>query len=503
MTASRVLLSIALASFAFLFMPSVVAKDDDPPYELVEIRDRDGKEIYRTAWGRGGRVGFFRDVDADGVTEFVALTENRRDLELSVLELDTDVPRLSFLVGENEAAGLYALNLDADDQLEYIVGYGSKLQDRVKRTLIQFASALGTLSMGWTAGNYQYYYMISTGVNVDVRHIKAVDDNGSVLWDRDLSSAGENWTNPRFKWVASHAGDRGGTVLVTDDAANILHGLSAETGTTIWSRELRGDVRASRRQFQPLTDGERELPVLFSENQVLVLDPISGDPVLDTSLERNIASLPSWQIFDTQRGPAFLTYGDERGDLEMLSLESGAVLWTHTMERVQEVLPLAGGQRLVAVWEQGVDILDADGTLIANRIAPGEIKRRSTPVFADLDGDDSLELLYVSDRKSVIAWRPETDEHLWTGSASSGMLGAANPAQIYESFYDLDADGWLDVPAMKPSGAGIWLSGKTGEPLVEVGNGSLDPIVGDFDGNGAVEMFWAKKWYDVVPAEAD
>jgi hypothetical protein len=114
-----------------------------------------------------------------------------------------------------------------------------------------------------------------------------------------------------------------------------------------------------------------------------------------------------------------------------------------------------------------------------------------------------MELLFVSDKKSIIAWRPEGDQHLWTGSASSGMLGAANPAQIYDSFFDLDGDGWLDVPARKPSGAGVWLSGRTGEDLAAVGNGTTDPIVGDFDNNGVTEVFWAKKWFEIVPADPD
>lgn len=495
--ATSTLLSVLIS------LPTAIA-DDDTPYQLVEIRDRDGKEIYRTAWGRGGRVGYFRDVDADGVQEFVALSESRRDLELSVLEMDTDVPRLNIVVGENEAAGLYTLNLDEDPALEFIVGYGSKLQDRVRRTLIQFASALGTMSMGWTAGNTQYFYMVSTGVNVDVRHIRAIDDDGSILWDRDFSADGENWNNPRFKWVASDPDGRGGTVLMTDDDPNELRGLSAENGSTIWNLALRGNERAARRQFQPLTDGQRELPVLFAANEILVLDPLTGEAVLDTSLERSIASLPSWQIYDTGSGPAFLAYGGERGELEMLSLDTGEVLWTHSMERVEEVLPVAGGTRLMAVWEEGVDILDAAGGLVANRVAPAEINRRTTPVFADLDSDGAMELLFASDRKTIVAWQPDTDEHLWSGSASSGMLGAANPVQIYESFYDIDDDGWLDVPAKKPSGAGVWLSGRTGEALMEVGNGSLDPIVGDFDGSGDVEVFWAKKWYEIVPtAEAD
>lgn len=492
--------ALALTVAISLSLSPARAKDEEP-FELSEIRDRDGKEIYKTLWGRGGRVGFFRDVDADGRDEFVSLTEDGRDLEFSIFELDTDEPRLSFVAGENEAAGLYALNLDDDEQLEYIVGYGSKLQDRVKSVLISFATSFATLNAGWTIHGQQYYYTYATGVNVDLRHVKAFDDDGTLLWDRDLSSSGENWSNPRFKWVANDPDGRGGTILLTDDGENALFGVSAEDGSTVWTLPLAGSANASRRDFRPLTDGTRDLPVLFSADSILVLDPMLGDPILDTTLTRRIASLPSWQIFQTTSGPGFLAYGEDRSELEMLSLNTGEVLWSYSMERVREVLPLAANSRLMAIWEEGVHILDADGQLIADRVAPGEIKKRSTPVYTDLEGDGSMELLFVSDRKSVIAWRPETDEHLWTGTASSGMVGAANPAQIYESFFDMDGDGWLDVAVRKPSGAGGWLSGRTGETLTSVGNGSTNPVVGDFDGNGEAEILWARKWYEVVPAE--
>lgn len=494
-------LTLVGALLCFSFWQSATAKDDPEPFELLEIKGRQTKEITKAAYGRGGRIGIFRDVDADGQQEFVALTEDGSDLGLSVLELDTDAPRLEFVVGENEAAGLYAVNLDDDDQLEYVVAYGSRLQDRVKRTLIQFASALGTLSAGWSIMGNQVYFMASTGVNVDVRHVKALDDDGSLIWDRALGSDGENWTNPRIKWVASYPGGRGATILMTDDGPNAFIGLSAEDGSTIWSRSLRGNARAAGREFQPLTDGERELPVMFAEGEVLVFDAITGEPVLETTIETRLVTLPSSQIFNVDGERGFLTYGDDRSELQMVSLRDGEILWRHAMERVNDVLPLAEGTRLMAVTEEGVQILGADGTVIADRIAPGEIKKRTAPVYVDLDEDGTMELLFVSDKKSVIAWRPETDEQLWTGSVSSGMLGAANPAEIFDSFLDIDDDGWLDIPARKPSGAGVWLSGRTGEALLSVGNGSMNPIVGDFDGNGTTEVFWVKKWYEIVAAE--
>lgn len=41
----------------------------------------------------------------------------------------------------------------------------------------------------------------------------------------------------------------------------------------------------------------------------------------------------------------------------------------------------------------------------------------------------------------------------------------------------------------------------TGEILAEVGNGSTTPMIGDWDGNGRLEIFWCKTWYEVSLAE--
>jgi hypothetical protein len=87
----------------------------------------------------------------------------------------------------------------------------------------------------------------------------------------------------------------------------------------------------------------------------------------------------------------------------------------------------------------------------------------------------------------------------WTAGLG-GFVGGANPIEIFDAFHDIDGDGWLDVPAKKGSGAGQWLSGDSGEVLVSVGAGATTPILGDWDGNGRLEMFWYKTWYEVSAA---
>lgn len=419
-----------------------------------------------------------------------------------MLELDTDEPRLSFDVGEGSAAGLAAINLDQDEQLEFIVAYGSRRGDRIKKALVIFATALGSvygsMQMG---GNYAYIVIVSPGVNVDVHHVAAIDDDGSLLWHRDLraeAAAGQTWNNTRFKWVAGHPTGAGATILLTDDGRHELIGLSAQDGTTQWSQKLRGNTRPSKRQLRPLRDGDRLLPVLFSPGEMLVLDPVSGDAVLDTAVSGRVAALPSWQVFGTRDDKGFLAFGEGRGELRMISLTSGDVMWSHEMETVREVLPLADGKRFMVIWREGIKIFEASGKLIEDRPAPGKIKTHFSPIYRDLNDDGTMELVFVSGKK-IICWRPETDEHLWTTSLG-GFVGGANPVSLYDAFYDINGDGWLDVPGKKGSGAGKWLSGKTGEVLASVGNGGSHPIVGDFDRNGRPEVFWWKTWYEVVPA---
>jgi hypothetical protein len=78
------------------------------------------------------------------------------------------------------------------------------------------------------------------------------------------------------------------------------------------------------------------------------------------------------------------------------------------------------------------------------------------------------------------------------------MVGAASPIGLHDAFYDLDGDGWLDIPGNKSSGAGVWLSGKSGEMLANVGAGFSPPVTGDWNGDGNPEVFWVNGWFEVV-----
>lgn len=478
---------------------AIIAKSE--PVKLTKLKDRPGKVLFKAAYGRGGRLGAFHDVDADGQLEFVLLDRDHGRLELSVLQLDSNDVSLTTDVGEGAAAGLVAANLDQDDALEYVVAYGERLEG-FEKGLIVFASAIGGALIGFgqfSAGSsVALIPVVTPGAATDVYDIAAFDDDGTGLWHRNLraaAAAGEPWKETRFQSAIPHAGGSGATILISDDARQELIGLSGRDGTTLWSRKLRGDTRASKRQFTELVDGDRLLPVLFSPGEMLILDPISGEPVLDGPVDRGVGALPGWNVFDTGAGKGFLVFGEDRTELRMVSLATGDTLWSHDSdEKVKELLPLQDGRRFIVVWKEGIRIFDASGEVLVDRPAPDKIKTTFSPVYRDLNGDGVMEFVFVAGKK-IMCWNPDADEARWRTSLGS-FVGGANPTQLYDAFYDIDGDGWLDVPVKKGSGSGWWLSGENGEVLASVGNGANMPVVGDWDGDGLPEIFWFKTWYE-------
>jgi hypothetical protein len=325
----------------------------------------------------------------------------------------------------------------------------------------------------------------------------AVDDDGSIMWQRDFPADG-SWDETRFKWVVPETDGSGATILITDDAKQAMLGLSAGDGRTLWSYSLQGGDKASKRSYTSLIDNDRMLPVLFSPGRVLVLDPDSGLAEFDGELKRRITEFPSWNLFRVDEERRFLAFGEHRGELNMISLDTGEVSWTHQSEEIIDVLPLPGDNRLITVTKKGIAFINGQGEVVAEYSAPDKIKAKFPPIYRDINNDGEMEFIFVSG-KNILCWELATDSLRWE-TKMGGIVGGANPTQLYDAFYDIDGDGWLDIPARKGSGTGRWLSGNTGEILVEVGNGSTMPMIGDWDGNGRPEIFWYKTWYEVSVA---
>lgn len=481
--------------------PIVVNAKDDDPIPLTEIRDRPGKSLLKAAYGRGGRLGAFYDVDADGHLEFVSLERDGKTLELSVLQVDRDEYSLQLTVGSGVPAGLIAVNLDEDAELEFIVAHGERLEG-LKKGLIIFASAVvGAFAAVPVGGSVYLVPVLRPNSATDLYNLDAFDDDGTPLWHRDLkaeAAAGETWDETRFQWVVPYADASGASILISDDGRQELIALSAEDGRTLWSQRLLGDYPASKRNYSYLLDRKRMLPVLFSPGEMLVLDPVTGAAIFDGAIENGVGELPSWQVFRIGDEQGFLVLGEKRTELRMISLNSGRALWSHSSDEVLEILPLAESEQFIAVWEDRIGIFDASGKRLAEHTAPDKIKTKFSPVYRDLNADGNMEFVFVSGKK-ILCWNLATDQLRWTAGLG-GMLGGANPIEIFDAFYDIDGDGWLDVPAKKGSGEGHWLSGNTGEVLISGIAGATTPILGDWDDNGRLEMFWYKTWYEIGAA---
>lgn len=167
-----------------------------------------------------------------------------------------------------------------------------------------------------------------------------------------------------------------------------------------------------------------------------------------------------------------------------------------------------GEHELVAAdYCGGVFAIELDGsTPLASKLDGGYAS--SNPIAAELDGDPGLEIVAVfsdfnpsgsgiddvrTSRVLAIAW--ETGTLLWTREIPG--LALASPIAL-----DVDDDAIEDVlvqgvsfefsdPVRAPYGGHRWLSGRTGEPIVEWnGIGSMGtPVLDDVDADGSADLF--------------
>lgn len=498
--AASVLTALLLSSGS-----AMAGNKDKFPIQLTEIPGRDGKLLFKATWGWGGRLGTFHDVDGDGKREFVALDRKKGQVTLRPMQIDDSGPEFDAPAGKGRGAGLAVVNLDDDEAMEFIVAHGEKIS-AFKTGLVAGLNSLLATFVGipiLSVGNITYVLtpVLRPDQNIDLYNIVAFDDDGTKLWHRDLradKAAGKPWKETRFQWIVQERDGSGAIIIITDDDRHGMIGLSGQDGSIRWTQQLKGDMRASRRAFSALIDGDALYPVLFSAENMLILEPESGNPVFDGQVDRGAWGLPSWHMFGEGEGKGYLVFGENRSELRMVSLRTGAELWSTTVsDKALEIVPLPDGDRFIIVAGTGIQMMNTAGDVLARYESPDKIKAKFPPVYRDLDGDGEMELVFVSGKR-FLCWQPATNKLLWETSMF-GILGGANPAQLFDSLHDIDHDGWLDVPGAKGGGTGRWLSGKDGTILAEVGNGAAPPIIGDWDGDGLSEIFWFKTWYEVPP----
>jgi hypothetical protein len=113
----------------------------------------------------------------------------------------------------------------------------------------------------------------------------------------------------------------------------------------------------------------------------------------------------------------------------------------------------------------------------------------SSPAVADLNGDGMNEVVMLvgGGDRGVVAWTPATDTVLWRSGVGSSSIGLHGKQAIIA---DLDGNGSLEV-SFGSGGSVLVLAGDNGEVLETLkvkGVVSSNPVVGDLDADGVIDL---------------
>jgi outer membrane protein assembly factor BamB len=139
----------------------------------------------------------------------------------------------------------------------------------------------------------------------------------------------------------------GGGWLFATTSSGIVLGLNAESGTEVWRQDLSLPLRAA-----PTVAGDRVL-VLSADNQLYALEGTSGVPIWRHAGFFESAGLLGGPSPAADRGVVVVPYSS--AEVFALRLDTGAPLWSDTVERPRQTLALAEINDI-----DGLPVIDGD-----------------------------------------------------------------------------------------------------------------------------------------------
>ena len=189
-TSVGVLVALVLVASALVFPVPLASAAGAPPLIAPRIKGRPAKLLHQALYAKDGRLGFLQDVNHNGSDDFVHLVQEGSTLSFRVMSLVDAKPRIDVELGKGYPAGLGTVNLDDDDALEFIAAYGSRRDRLSKKVLLVAASVVTSVTISaYTFPRTDYVYgftYVGAPEGLDLQHLVALDDDGSMLWHREL-----------------------------------------------------------------------------------------------------------------------------------------------------------------------------------------------------------------------------------------------------------------------------------------------------------------------------
>lgn len=360
-------------------------------------------------------------------------------------------------------------------------------------------NAFGQPAMGNIGGNGKPYIVFGCYRNDGM--VYALDAaTGDLLWRFDEQPPGLG-CNDAAPVIYDVDDDGAPEVLFASSCTAATFCLDGKTGNVRWRTATRGSD--SPAVIADL-DGDGKMEVIHGQfgGYVVCLDASDGSVKWEISVDPNswVQTAPTVVDLDGDNTPDFVvaTWGfDNNSAIYAYRGIDQTLLWSRPLADVAyhgtTVTDIFGDEQPELVIGDYSGLLyvveGATGSLLWSYQGPGYIG--SPVVAADLDSDGACELIATSG-SSVVVLR-STGAVLWQYDIP-GIYGAFRGVVVV----DLGADNILDVVFGTDGGSVIALRGNDGAELWNINLAedygdsfeiSTAPLIGDFDGDGNLDLF--------------